>query len=121
LQVASGTAQVTLIATGSEVSIALAARDLLEADGIWTRVVSLPCWELFDQQNEAYRAETLGLSTVRVAVEAASTFGWERYVGAEGAIVGMTGFGASAPAYKLYEHFGITADAVAQAARTKIG
>ncbi len=121
LQAASGTAQVTLIATGSEVSIALAARDLLEADGIWTRVVSLPCWELFDQQNEAYRAETLGLSTVRVAVEAASTVGWERYVGAEGAIVGMTGFGASAPAYKLYEHFGITADAVAQAARTKIG
>ena len=121
LQAANGTAQVTLLATGSEVAVALSAQELLEADGIPTRVVSLPSWELFDQQDAAYRTETLGPSTVRVAVEAASTFGWERYVGADGTVVGMTGFGASAPANKLYEHFGITADAVAQAARARIG
>jgi transketolase len=121
LQAASGTAQVTLIATGSEIAIAMDACGILEADGIPTRVVSMPCWELFDQQDDAYRAETLGPSTVRVAVEAASTFGWERYVGADGSVVGMTGFGASAPANELYKHFGITAGAVAEAARAKIG
>ena len=121
LQAASGTAQVTLIATGSEIAIAMDACAILEADGIPTRVVSMPCWELFDQQDDAYRAETLGPSTVRVAVEAASTFGWERYVGADGSVVGMTSFGASAPANELYKHFGITAGAVAEAARAKIG
>jgi len=118
---ASGTAKVTLIATGSEVSLALNARAILEEEDIPTRVVSLPCWELFDEQDAEYRTETLGPSTVRIAVEAASTFGWERYVGPDGAVVGMTDFGASAPAKVLYKHFGITADAVAEAARNRIG
>lgn len=118
---ASGTAKVTLIATGSEVSLALNARAILEEEDIPTRVVSLPCWELFDEQDAEYRSETLGPSTVKIAVEAASTFGWNRYVGPDGAVVGMTDFGASAPAKILYKHFGITADAVAEAARSRIG
>ncbi len=118
---ASSTAKVTLIATGSEVSLALNARAILEEEDIPTRVVSLPCWELFDAQDAEYRTETLGPSTVKIAVEAASTFGWERYVGPDGAVVGMTDFGASAPAKILYKHFGITADAVAEAARSRIG
>ena len=118
---ASGTAKVTLIATGSEVSLALNARAILEEEDIPTRVVSMPCWELFDEQDAEYRTETLGPSTVKIAVEAASTFGWERYVGPDGAVVGMTDFGASAPAKILYKHFGITADAVAEAARNRIG
>jgi transketolase len=120
LRPADGTAQVTLLATGSEIAIAIEAQDSLQADGIGTRVVSMPCWELFDQQSEAYRNETLGLSTVRIAVEAASTFGWERYVGHDGAVIGMTSFGASAPAKDLYQHFGITADAIVQTARARL-
>jgi transketolase len=77
----------------------------------------MPCWELFDQQDEAYRQGVLGAGTVRVAVEAAVGQGWERYLGSQGALVGMTGFGASAPGGALYEYFGITAEAVAAAAR----
>ncbi len=112
---AEGPRQATLIATGSEVALALAARDLLKARGVAAAVVSLPCWALFDAQTPGYRAEVLG-SAPRVAVEAASPFGWERYIGAGGAMVGMTGFGASAPAEELYRHFGITAEKVAEAA-----
>ena len=82
-------------------------------------MVSLPCFELFDAQDEAYRAEVLG-SGVRIAVEAASPFGWARYVGDESNVVGMRGFGASAPAAKLYEHFGITADKVVELARRRL-
>ncbi len=117
---AEGTPRTVLMASGSEVEIALAARDALQADGIPTRVVSLPCWEAFDAQSEDYRREVLGGDTVRVAVEAASTFGWERYVGLEGAVIGMTGFGESAPASDLYEHFGITANAVAEAVKARL-
>jgi transketolase len=117
---AEGAAKVTLLATGSEVQIAVAARDVLQADGIPTTVVSMPCCELFDQQDEAYRQATLGPGTVRVAVEAAVSLGWDRYIGEGGAFVGMSGFGASAPANVLYEKFGITADAVAQAARARL-
>jgi transketolase len=109
-----------LMASGSEVEIALAARDALQADDIPTRVVSLPCWEAFDTQPQDYRDEVLGKGTVRVAVEAAVPFGWERYVGLEGAVIGMTGFGESAPASDLYEHFSITADAVAQAVKAQL-
>ncbi len=121
LRPAGGEARVTLIGTGSEVSLALEARDLLQADGIATRVVSLPCWELFEEQDQEYRDLTLGPETVRIAVEAASTMGWERYTGPGGATIGMTGFGASAPAPDLYRHFGITAEAVAEAARERLG
>ncbi|MCH7710733.1 MAG: transketolase [Proteobacteria bacterium] len=109
--------RVTLLATGSEVAIALGAREILRADGIDASVVSMPCWELFEAQTEEYRARVLGAGAVRVAVEAASPMGWDRYIGADGAMVGMGGFGASAPAADLYAHFGITAEAVAEAAR----
>ena len=118
---ASGKAQAHLIATGSEVSVALEARSLLQEQGIPTSVVSMPSWELFASQDDGYRQAVLGgPGMVRVAVEAAIGFGWERHLGADGAFVGMTGFGASAPAGALYRHFGITADAVAAAAKAKL-
>ena len=120
LAAASQAAMATIFATGSEVMIAMAARETLEAEGTPTRVISVPCQELFVAQDEAYRARILGRGTVRVAVEAASPFGWERFVGEEGAIVALSDFGASAPADELYEHFGITAAAVAEAVRRRL-
>jgi transketolase len=114
---ASGTAKVTLLATGSEVSIATEARQILEAENIGTRVVSLPCWSLFETMPAPYRNDVLGPGTVKVAVEAGIRQGWERYLGESGVFIGMGGFGASAPAGQLYSHFGITAEAVAAAAR----
>ncbi len=111
-------APIRLIATGSEVQLALAARELLAKDGLVAAVVSMPSWELFARQSETWRAEVMGGDgTVRVACEAATGFGWERWLGARGAFVGMTGFGASGKAADLYEHFGITAEAIAAAAR----
>ena len=107
--------QAILLATGSEVSIAMEARDLLEAEGIGTRVVSMPCWELFEEQDEAYRKRVLPGGPVRVAVEAGIRFGWDRWLFGErgkrekSGFIGMHGFGASAPAEELYEQFGITA------------
>ncbi|WP_374534532.1 transketolase [Phenylobacterium sp.] len=121
LKPASGEAKVTIFASGTEVSIALAARELLEAEGVATRVVSTPCWELFDAQPAAYRQATIGTAPVRVAVEAAVGFGWERFVGENGAFVGMHGWGASAPADRLYKEFGLTAEAVVAAAKAKLG
>ncbi|BDC44607.1 transketolase [Paraburkholderia terrae] len=113
-----GKRAVTLLATGSEVVLAVAARERLQQEGIPTAVVSLPCWELFDEQDDAYRRVVLGVDTVRVGVEAAVRFGWDRYLGERGGFVGMTGFGASGPAEALYEHFGITpAHIVAEAKR----
>jgi len=105
-----------LIATGSEVEIASRAADLLAAEGIAAAVVSLPCWERFEAQSDDARAAVLG-DAPRVAVEAAARLGWDRWIGERGAFIGMTGFGASAPAARLYEHFGITAERVAEAAR----
>ena len=116
-----GARRVTLLATGSEVTVAMSARDVLQAGGVPTAVVSMPCWELFDAQDAAYRQKVLGPGTVRVAVEAAVDFGWHRYLGENGAFVGMKSFGASAPAKDLYEHFGITPQAVAAAARKELG
>jgi transketolase len=113
---AAGPRDATLLATGSEVSLALEARDLLAAEGIAAAVVSMPCWELFERQEEAYRAAVLG-EAPRVAVEAASPFGWTRYVASEADVVGMTGFGASAPYKDLYRHFGITPEVVAARVR----
>jgi transketolase len=107
---------VTLIGTGSEVMLAVEAATVLEGEGIKAAVVSMPCWELFEGQDESYRNAVLG-SAPRVGVEAASEFGWSRWLGPNGAFIGMHGFGASAPAQDLYKHFGITADAVAAAAR----
>lgn len=112
-----GPRQATLIATGSEVLLALQAREALQAEGIATAVVSLPCWELFDAQDAGYRAQVLGPRGTRVAVEAAVSQGWERYLGDGGAFIGMSSFGASGPADALYKKFGITAEAVATAAR----
>jgi len=116
---ASGPRRATLIATGSEVHLALAAREALEAEGVPTAVVSLPCWELFALQDDSYRAGVLG-DALRVGIEAAGPMGWERWIG-DGVFVGMTGFGASAPAEALYRHFGITAEAVVAAVRKRLG
>lgn len=117
---ADGEAKATLIATGSEIGIAIAARKTLQAEGIPTRVVSMPCQELFDEQPEGYRDDVLRRKTVRIAIEAGVEMGWTKYVGIKGGFVGMTGFGASGPYKTLYEQFGITSDAVAQAVRERL-
>ena len=117
-----GERKVTLLATGSEVAVALDARQTLQGDdGIPTAVVSMPCWELFDAQDMAYRETVLGRpGAVRVGVEAAVSLGWGRYLGTDGAFVGMTGFGASAPGGSLFEHFAITAENVVTTARARL-
>jgi transketolase len=112
---------VLLLATGSEVHLALAARDELEGEGIKVRVVSMPCLELFDRETQEYRDAVLPPEvSARVAVEQASTFGWHRYVGDHGVVVGMHTFGASAPLKELLTKFGFTADSVVQAARQSL-
>jgi transketolase len=112
---ADGARKITLLATGSEVGIAMTAREQLAAKGVAAAVVSMPCWQLFEAQDEAYRRSVLGTAP-RVAVEAAAEFGWNRYIGDRGRFIGMHGFGASAPIEALYPHFGITAEAVVEAA-----
>jgi transketolase len=114
---AEGERDITLIATGSEVQIAMAARAMLAEQGIQAAVVSFPSWELFAQQDAEYRAGVLGTAP-RLGIEAGIGFGWERWTDA---FVGMTGFGASAPAEKLFEHFGITAPALVTAAKSLLG
>jgi transketolase len=114
----NGSPDVILIGTGSEVQLAVAARDMLEKEGIATRVVSMPSWELFAAQPADYREQVLPAAVrARVAVEAASAFGWERYVGDDGAVVGIDHFGASAPGAVVMEKFGFTPENVAQHAR----
>jgi transketolase len=116
-----GDPDVILLATGSEVALALSARDELAGEGIRVRAVSMPCLELFDRQPQAYRDEVLPPSVgARVAVEQASTLGWGRYVGDRGAVVGMHTFGASAPLKMLVQKFGFTPDAVADVARERL-
>ena len=121
---AEGPRRALLLATGSEVEIAMAARDILHEEKIGTRVVSMPCWELFEEQPESYRRKVLPAGPVRVAVEAAIRFGWDRWLFGErgrrekSGFVGMHGFGGSAPAPELYRHFGITAEAVADKVRS---
>jgi len=115
-----GERKVTLLATGSEVEIALNARDTLQGEGLSVAVVSMPCWELFDQQDESYQQETLGPGTIRVAVEAAVRMGWDKYIRNHGGFVGMDGFGASAPAGQLFEHFGITAETVVKEVKARL-
>ncbi|NBV44233.1 MAG: transketolase [Planctomycetia bacterium] len=120
-EAAGGRPDCILIGTGSEVGLCLDAAVALERDGIRARVVSMPCWDLFAEQDAAYREEVLPAAvTARVACEAACGFGWERWIGDRGRFIGMNGFGASAPAPTLYEHFGITAAAVAAAARALV-
>ncbi|HYH20375.1 MAG TPA: transketolase [Azospirillum sp.] len=115
-----GPRRATLLATGSEVAIALEARRMLQAEGIPTAVVSMPCWELFEQQDAAYRNQVIDRGTVRVAVEAAVRQGWERWIGEDGGFVGMSGFGASGPVPDLYAHFGITPERVAAEVRDRL-
>jgi transketolase len=113
-------AEVTLFASGSEVSVALDARERLEAQGVGARVVSVPSFELFERQPADYQAAVIGETEVRVAVEAGVRQGWDRFIGEAGVFVGMRGFGASAPDKTLYGHFGITGEAVAAAAKAKL-
>jgi len=119
-EASAGKRDVTILATGSEVGLAMEARELLAKDGIAAAVVSMPSWELFARQPVAYRDAVLG-GAPRVAVEAAVGFGWDRWLGDRGVFVGMESFGASAPAGELYKHFGITAGRVAEAARKLAG
>ena len=116
----SNAPSVTLFATGTEVSVAVAAQKALESEGITTRVVSAPCWNLFDQQPKPYQDEVIGQSPVKIAIEAAVKLGWERFIGDHGYFIGMSGFGASAPAERLYQEFGITAEAVTAKARAAL-
>jgi len=112
---------VILIATGSEVHLAVNAYEALAAEGIAARVVSMPSWELFDRQDAAYRESVLPPSvTARVAVEQGSTLGWERYVGSGGAVIGMSTFGASAPLKALQGKFGFTPEAIVAKAKDQI-
>jgi transketolase len=116
-----GQADVILIGTGSEVSLCLEAREALKREGVAARVVSMPSWELFEEQDRAYRELVLPPTMpARVSVEAAAVIGWDRYVGPRGARIGMTGFGASAPYKDLYKAFGITTDHIVAAAREQI-
>jgi len=120
LSPAKNEAKVTLFATGSEVTIALDAQKSLEAEGIGARVVSVPCWELFEAQSLDYKRETLGPGTAKVAIEAACSFGWQKFIGAEGSFIGLDSFGASAPADDLYKHFNITSEAAVAAAKSQL-
>ncbi|YBV96344.1 transketolase [Phyllobacteriaceae bacterium JZ32] len=120
LATASDDAKVTIFATGSEVEIALNARAALEKKGVPTRVVSVPCFELFEEQTPAYQQALIGDAPVKIAVEAAISLGWERFIGEDGVFIGMKGFGASGRIEDLYKHFGITAEAVVQAAEAKL-
>lgn len=120
LMTASDEAKVTIFASGSEVEIAVKARETLENKGIPTRVVSVPCFELFERQVESYRTALIGTAPVKIAIEAAIRQGWDRFIGSDGLFIGMHGFGASGPIGALYQHFGITAEAVVAAAEAKL-
>jgi transketolase len=120
LREAEGEAKATIIATGTEVEIALIARDELQSAGIGTRVVSMPCTENFDRQSAAYQAEVLGTTAINASIEAGSTYGWANYIGRDGIKIGIDSFGASAPASDLYEHFGITAENLVCAIKNKL-
>ena len=117
---AAGPRRASLIATGTEVAIAMDARALLAASGIGVAVVSLPCWELFAAQDAAYRDAVLG-DAPRIGIEAAVAQGWDRWLGPDGVFIGMTGFGASAPFEELYKEFGITAEAAVAAVKKRLG
>ena len=120
LSPAKETAQVSIIGTGSEVHLAIEAQATLAEQGIHADVVSMPCTTLFDEQDDAYKDSVLPKNTIKVAIEAAGSFGWERYIGQDGIFIGMKGFGASAPAPDLYEHFGITTDAIVEAVKARV-
>jgi transketolase len=116
-----GNADVSIFATGSEVSVAIDAARLLAEKGVPARVVSVPCFELFFEQPEALRRHVIGNARVKVGVEAAVRMGWDAVIGSDGIFVGMSSFGASAPYKELYKHFGITAEGIAAAALQRLG
>lgn len=120
LRPAQKSSQVTLMASGSEVELAIEVQNQLKTQGIESTVVSFPCWELFEQQEEAYKNSVLGGSTLRVAIEAASPFGWERYVGENGLIIGLDHFGASAPYQELYKNFGLEPEPIINKIKAKL-
>ena len=120
LATADGDAEVTIFATGSEVEIALGARKLLQDAGHPTRVVSVPAFELFEKQSPEYRKAMIGNAKVKIAIEAGIRMGWDSFIGTDGIFIGMHGFGASAQIEDLYKHFGITAEAAAQAAKARL-
>jgi transketolase len=113
---AEGPRAATLIATGTEVSLAMSARAQLAIEGIHVAVVSAPSFELFEKQDASYQAAVLGAAP-RIGIEAAIRYGWDRWLGTDGTFIGMQGFGASAPAEHLYEHFGITEAAIMAAVK----
>ena len=117
---ADGNALVTLLATGSEVHLAMEAKQQLEAENIGTRVISMPCFELFDKQKSSYRDDVLGNTPVRIAIEAAIRQGWDAYLRPGDGFIGMESFGASAPADRLFEHFGITVDTIVKNAKDRL-
>jgi transketolase len=118
---AEGKAQVSIFATGSEVSIAVEAKKLLAAKGVAARVVSVPCFELLLETKDGERRAVIGDAAVKIGVEAAIRQGWDAIIGSDGVFVGMNSFGASAPYKDLYKHFGVTPEAVADAALRKLG
>ncbi len=120
LKACEGVPKATLLATGSEVHLALEAQTKLAEDGIPVNVVSMPCWELFEQQDADYKNSVLGEKTLRVAIEAGLEFGWDRYLGQSGHFIGMESFGASAPANQLYEYFGITTDNIVKTVKDNL-
>jgi transketolase len=120
LLAADGTAQVSIFASGSEVSVAVEARKLLAERGIKARVVSVPSLDAFLETSDSVRAGVIGSAPVKVAIEAAVRFGWDAVIGHDGIFIGMHGFGSSAPAKDLYKHFGITAEAAAEAAAARL-
>ena len=120
LNAASDTAIVSLFASGSEVEIALEASAMLEQEGIAARVVSVPCVELFEAQSHRYQTNLIGDAQINVAIEAGVRQGWDRFIGKDGIFIGMSSFGGSAPAGELYDHFGITAQAVVKAVKASI-
>lgn len=117
---ADGDALITLLATGSEVHLAIEAKQQLEAENIGTRVISMPCFELFDKQKSSYRDDVLGNTPVRIAIEAAIRQGWDAYLRPGDGFIGMESFGASAPADRLFEHFGITVDTIVKNAKDRL-
>jgi transketolase len=117
----SGKLEVTISATGSEVEIAVEARNKLQEKGVGTRVVSMPCWRLFDEQSDEYKEAILNNDSIKVAIEAGSEMGWHKYIGSDGIFIGMKDFGESAPYKTLYEHFNINADHVVKCVCEKLG
>ena len=121
LKAAEAARQVVLVATGSEVAVALDCAKELEGKGIGADVVSMPCVELFEKQDAAFRADLLPADALKVSVEAGVTLGWERYVGNDGLTIGLDRFGASAPAEVLFQHFGFSAEAIVPQILNKLG